>query len=136
MFFFLSKVLSAFTTPMLIICVCLIASAILKPGRWKKNFFIAGLAMLLFFTNGFIVNAVLRGWEIPVTPIAEVKKQYAWGILLTGVTRPEAEPHDRVYFQRGADRVTHTLQLYRAGIIKNIFVSGGTGKLLDIGTRN
>ena len=43
------------------------------------------------------------------------------------------EPDDRVYFHRGADRVTHTLQLYKMGLISKILVSGGSGRLLDIG---
>jgi uncharacterized SAM-binding protein YcdF (DUF218 family) len=38
-------------------------------------------------------------------------------------------PDDRVYFQRGADRVTHTVQLYKLGLIEKILISGGTGLL-------
>lgn len=72
-------------------------------------------------------------WEIPATPYKEIKKKYEWGILLSGVTKAEMKPNDRVYFSRGADRVIHTVQLYKLGIIKKILVSGGSGRLLDIG---
>ncbi len=88
--------------------------------------------MLFFFTNEFINNEVVRWWEIPATPIASIQKKYEYGILLTGVTRSEMEPDDRIYLGRGGDRVTQTLQLYRLGIIKKILVSGGNGKLKEV----
>ena len=64
-----------------------------------------------------------------------LKKNYTWGILLSGVAKGGMTPDDRVYFQRGADRVTHTLQLYKKGLVSKILVSGGSGRLLDIGER-
>ena len=48
---------------------------------------------------------------------------------MTGVTKYDTGPQDRVYFSCGADRVTHTLQLYKLGKIKKILVSGGSGRL-------
>src|SRR5271170_5794089 len=135
MFFFLSKTLNLFTAPLLIICVLLLLSVVLRSARWKKWTFRSGLFLLLFCSNEFIANEVMHLWEIPPTPFNQIKKQYSWGIVLTGVTHSGAGPKDRVYFQRGADRVTHTLQLYKLGIIKKILVSGGSGRLIDIGVR-
>src|SRR5258706_528699 len=54
---------------------------------------------------------------------------YSWGIILTGITKYETGPPDRIYFSCGADRVTHTVQLYKLGKIKKILVSGGSGSL-------
>ena len=54
------------------------------------------------------------------------------GIVLTGSTIPMLKPDDRVYFHRGADRVTHTVQLYKLGLIKKILISGGTGALTNV----
>ena len=135
MFFFLSKVLSFLTTPLMIICVVLVAGWCLREGRSKKILIRTGIILLLFFSNGFIANEVFTLWEVPVTRFDAIQKHYAYGILLTGVTRPDATPHDRVYFQRGADRVTHTLQLYRAGIIRKILISGGSGRLMGSDVR-
>jgi uncharacterized SAM-binding protein YcdF (DUF218 family) len=135
MFFFLSKTLSLFTAPLFVICLLLLLSGVLRNPRWKKRLFWVGLGIMLFFSNETICNEVLRRWEIPATPFAQIKKQYEWGILLTGVTKSETGPTDRVYFNRGADRVTHTLQLYKLGIIKKILISGGSGRLIDIGVR-
>jgi uncharacterized SAM-binding protein YcdF (DUF218 family) len=55
---------------------------------------------------------------------------YDLGIVLTGVTLNDREPADRVYFHHGADRVTHTIQLYKKGIIKEILIAGGSGRLI------
>jgi uncharacterized SAM-binding protein YcdF (DUF218 family) len=52
--------------------------------------------------------------------------------VLTGATIPMLKPDDRVYFHRGADRVTHTVQLYKLGLIKKILISGGTGALTNV----
>ena len=132
MFFFLSKTLSYITMPLVIVCVCLITALICRNKNLKKKLFRLSAILLLFFSNDFIANEVTLWWEIPPTPFVELKKKYEYGILLTGVGKSEIQPADRVYFSRGADRVTHTLQLYKLGIIKKILVSGGNGKLKEV----
>ncbi len=52
---------------------------------------------------------------------------YDVGIVFTGVTKGDKRPNDRVYFNKGADRITHTLQLYNEGKLKHILISGGLG---------
>lgn len=91
--------------------------------------------MLLFFSNEFIANELMLAWELPATPYQSIQKKYEWGILLSGVAKAEMKPDDRVYFHRGADRVVHTVQLYKLGLIKKVLVSGGSGRLLDIGEK-
>jgi uncharacterized SAM-binding protein YcdF (DUF218 family) len=135
MFFFLSKTLNYLTAPFFIISILFLLSATLRSARLKTWFFRAGLIMLLFCSNDFIANELMHAWEIPVTPLNQIKKKYTYGIVLTGVTKSETGPRDRIYFQQGADRVTHALQLYRLGIIRKILVSGGSGRLVDIGIK-
>jgi len=65
-------------------------------------------------------------WEYDPIPMEEVG-EYDVAIVFSGVTRGSKTPRDRVYFQNGADRITHTLQLYKEGKVKNIIVSGGLG---------
>jgi uncharacterized SAM-binding protein YcdF (DUF218 family) len=129
MFFILSKTLNYIAQPLVIICVFLLLSIFLKSIKWKKWYFRISIISLFFFSNDFICNEVVRWWEIPATPIASLQKKYEYGILLTGVAKSEMEPDDRVYIGRGADRVTHTVQLYKLGVIKKILISGGNGKL-------
>jgi len=70
----------------------------------------------------------MRSWEIKTKAYSEMRP-HELGIVLTGATVPLLKPNDCVYFQRGADRVTHTVQLYKLGLIKKILISGGVGTL-------
>lgn len=65
-------------------------------------------------------------WE-PDPVLIETLGQYDVGVVFSGVTKGSKTPDDRVYFNNGADRITHTLQLYNQGKIKHILVSGGLG---------
>ncbi len=135
MFFVLSKILNYLVQPFFIVCLILVASAIIKKPEKKKWFFRIGLILLLFFSNDFIINEVMTRWEVKPIAFSAIKSKYEYGILLTGITKSQMEPNDRVYFNRGADRVTHSVQLYKLGIIKKILVSGGSGRLINIGER-
>jgi uncharacterized SAM-binding protein YcdF (DUF218 family) len=129
MFFALSKILLYAVMPLTIVCVLLVSSIFIKRQSLKKRIFVTGLALLLFFSNDFIANEVMHWWETPVTPLKGFTRNYEWGIVLTGITKHDSGPQDRIYFKCGADRVTHTLQLYKMGRIKKILVSGGSGRL-------
>lgn len=133
MFFLLSKVLSFFTNPLVYVFGFLLASALLKKTHLKKRFFWIGFSLLLFFSNDFIANEAMRAWEVEATPYSSIKKNYEWGIVLTGVTLNSHQPDDRVYFHHGADRVTHAIQLHKLGIVKKILITGGVGRVLTEG---
>lgn len=128
MFFILSKTLSYLVMPISVVCILLLLSVFLKNPRWKKRMFWSGLGLLLFFSNDFIANEIMLAWEVKTKAYADMKP-HALGIVLTGTTIPLLKPDDRVYFHRGADRVTHTVQLYKLGLIKKILISGGSGRL-------
>jgi uncharacterized SAM-binding protein YcdF (DUF218 family) len=131
MFFILSKTLNYLVMPVTVIVLCLLASALVRHARWKKRLFWTGAGMLLFFSNEFIANECMRAWEVEATPMASVR-HHRLGIVLTGATLP-LQPDDRVYFGRGADRVVHTVQLYKSGLLEKILISGGTGRLVEQG---
>lgn len=135
MFFILSKTVNYLTMPMVFICICFLASFLVRGRKWKKGLLIAAISMLFFFSNDFIANEMMAAWEPDAIAYSELTKKYELGIVLSGVTIAEQTPDDRVYFQKGADRVVHTVQLYKLGIIKKILVSGGSGRLIEIGER-
>lgn len=128
MFFILSKTLNFLVMPFTVVCLLFVLSVVLKAPRWKKRLFWTGFILLLFFSNDFISNEIMSAWEVKTKAYREMKP-HSLGIVLTGATVPLLKPNDRVYFQRGADRVTHTVQLYKLGLIKKILISGGTGTL-------
>jgi uncharacterized SAM-binding protein YcdF (DUF218 family) len=134
MFFILSKTLNYLVMPLTIICALFLVSLFVRNKVWKKRFFIGGIALLLFFSNDFISNEFMRAWEVETKPYNSMHR-YQLAIVLTGAVIPELRPNDRVYFQKGADRVIHTVQLYKLGLIEKILVSGGSGRLVNINER-
>jgi uncharacterized SAM-binding protein YcdF (DUF218 family) len=128
MFFFLSKTVSYLFMPLTIVCLLLLGGVLIRNIKWKKKLFWAGFILLFFFSNDFIANEIMRVWEIKARPFSTMTK-HKLGIVLTGSTIPFLKPDDRVYFQRGADRVTHTVQLYKLGLLEKIIISGGSGRL-------
>ena len=130
MFFILSKTISFLAMPFTIVIILLMLSAFWKNPLWKKRFFWSAIVLLLFFSNDFIANEFMRVWEIKTKAYAKMQP-HVLGIVLTGSTIPMLKPDDRVYFQRGADRVTHTVQLYKLGLIRKVLISGGTGTLKE-----
>jgi uncharacterized SAM-binding protein YcdF (DUF218 family) len=131
MFFILSKTIGILARPLVIILLLMITAWIIRRKVWKRRLYTIAFVSLIVGSNEFISNEVMRLWELPPTPFAEINKTYDVGILLTGVTKSNFSPNDRVYFQRSSDRVTHTLQLYKLGHIKKILISGGSGTLLE-----
>ena len=132
MFFVLSKTLNFLVLPLTMVFIPFVLSVVIKKQPWKKRFFWTGFILLVFFSNDFISNEAMKAWEVDPKPFSEMRP-YTLGIVLTGATQSFLQPNDRVYFHRGADRVTHTIQLYKLGLIKQILISGGTGLLIKEG---
>lgn len=126
MFFYLSQFLSFLVMPLTIILLFLIAGLIYNHSKWGKKLIFAGLALLLFFSNQFISNYAMYLWEPPFKNLATLP-QYEVGIVLTGVTNLNKTVFDRTFFNKGADRITHALQLYKMGKLKKILITGGQG---------
>ena len=113
----------------------MVLSVVLKKEKWRKRCFYLAFAMLVFFSNSFISNEVMRAWEVSPIPLSSVEKSYEVGIVLGGVILGDTEIKDRAFFSKGADRIYHTAMLYKRGKIKRVLVSGGTSRLIDIGQR-
>jgi uncharacterized SAM-binding protein YcdF (DUF218 family) len=130
MFFVLSKMLNFLTNPMVIVLGFFLVALFVKRPTLKQKSFLLGIGLLIFFSNGFIANEVMRLWEVEATPYADITKRYSWGVVLTGVTLNDKLPDDRVYFNHGADRAIHAVDLYKRGVISKILISGGIGRVL------
>lgn len=133
MFFLLSKLLVFVLSPAVWLLVglglALVARAPLRRRAWLR----ATAAALLIFTNPALANLAWYLWEVPPVPVAAITPgAYDAAVLLTGITAPARPPYDdRVYIADGADRVLHTVLLWRRGAFKRIIVSGGSGAVLD-----
>jgi uncharacterized SAM-binding protein YcdF (DUF218 family) len=130
----LSKSLFYLMMPLIWIIGLFAASLFLKNTKWKKRCLIGGFIALLFFTNTPLVNFLFQWYETKPTPIASLPV-YEAGVVLTGIAHTEMEPNDRVYYNRGADRILHAAQLYKEKKIKRIIITGGVGRIFT-GTRS
>lgn len=130
MYFILSKTISFLLKPFVWMVILFILTLVLKKYKLKKICFLSVFVLLFFFGNGLIANLAMTWWEHPVTPISKLKGNYKYGVVLSGVTDSKREPRDRVYFHKGAGRVTHAYRLYKMGKIDKILISGGSGRLL------
>ena len=117
--------------PLGLILICLVFARIIKLPKWKKRLYWTTVIMSILFTNPFLANEVIGVWEYKPVPISELGSSYELAIVLTGVSDNQREPQDRVYFNKGADRVTHTVQLYKMGKIRKVLLSGGSGAFSD-----
>lgn len=129
MFFILSKTLDFLLSPFIWALAILIYAFFSKRSvATKKKIYLAGLIVLLFFSNSFLVNEAFLCWER--TPVSlDNGKNYRAAIILTGFTGSRKSTPGRVFFNKGADRLLHTVQLYKEGRIRTIIVSGGSGSL-------
>ncbi len=89
-------------------------------GFWLKM----TVAGWIFFTNPMFVNVIFRWWEGRPEPLESLKEPYEAAILLTGfLETPEVT--DRPFLGEDGDRLMQALNLYRAGKVKRILISGG-----------
>jgi uncharacterized SAM-binding protein YcdF (DUF218 family) len=131
MFFVLSKILGYFIKPFNLILIFLLFSFVIKNIKWKKRLRWISLAMFLFFSNGIVFNECLMLWEKPAILLNKLDNDYDLAVVLGGTTDVDREPNDRLFFHKGADRVTHALNLYHAGKVKKILFTGGNARLFE-----
>lgn len=126
MFFYLSQFLSFLAMPLTIILILLISGFWLRKKKYGKKLMLGGIILILFFSNQFLANLAMQTWE-PDFKAFDTLPEYEVGIVQTGVTNLNKTASDRTFFNKGADRATHTVQLYKLGKIKKILITGGQG---------
>ena len=131
MFFFLSKVLGYFIKPFNLILIFLALSFVIKNLKWRRRLRWLSLTLFIVFSNGLLFNECLLLWEKPATLISDLDSDYTLAVVLGGTTDVNREPKDRLFFNDGADRVTHALNLYHTGKVKKILFTGGNARLFE-----
>ncbi|HEX2607762.1 MAG TPA: YdcF family protein [Flavisolibacter sp.] len=125
--FILLKVLLFFLRPLVWIVTLLLIGWITKSKR-KPQFIKAGIFLLLFFSNPFIIGRLIRWYETPATPI-EQTGLYPAGIVLGGFVSYNLKD-DQGYFNPASDRFIQTALLYKTGHIQKIIVAAGNGYIV------
>jgi uncharacterized SAM-binding protein YcdF (DUF218 family) len=127
MFFFLSKILSFLLLPFTWAMLLLVWSLLTKKEHIRRRALFAGVLVLYLFSNRFVLDTVMRAWEIKAT--AEPAAQSYDAIIVLGGTSAWDEQLDRVQFTRGGDRLFQGLQLLRKGVAPKLIFTGGSGSL-------
>ena len=126
-FFFLSKILSFIVTPIIWIFGLLVYAVLSKTESRKKRAVIAAVVLFYIFSNSFILDEVMRAWEIPAVK-TEALGKYDAGIVLGGMMSYDQQL-DRTQYERSVDRLIQAIELFKSGKIKSIFFTGGSGSI-------
>ncbi len=121
MFYFLSKVAYALIAPLSIVIIFFLLYFITKV---KRNLYY-GFGLLIFFTNPWLAQTVIKFYEVPPISIAKaeqfeaiiVPSGFVSNFMLNGVVRAN--------FNDGNDRMCQAIDLYKSGIAKKIIYTGG-----------
>ncbi len=118
--------------PVIWLLAVLVYALITKKAQRRKRALICAFILLVFFTNPFTANTFFRLWEEPPADMQSVSAPMT-AVVLTGVAMDGPGNTDRVFFSKGADRVLHTVQLYKLGKVNRIIISGGSARLIGKG---
>jgi uncharacterized SAM-binding protein YcdF (DUF218 family) len=96
-----------------------------KKDTRKKLAFRVGLILLLFFTNPFIISALIEAYEAKPVTLAPAQR-FTTGVVLGGMVSYSSKDN-RGYFNNASDRFIQTALLYKREHIQNIIVAAGNG---------
>lgn len=107
--------------------ILLLWSWITKNPVRKKRMFIAGMVVLLLFSNRFLHNQVMMAWEIPAVQQPAAKSYDA--IIVLGGFSTYNEEFNRINFSNSSDRFMQGLQLVKNDVAPFMIVTGGSGSI-------
>ena len=125
MFFILSKILSFLIDPFFWVLFLFILALIARKVYKRKRYFITGLIVLLFFSNGFVYKLAEDRWSVNST---DLKDNYEYGILLGGMISLSST-ENQIIFNTSNDRLLNCLELYNSKKINKILITGASGSL-------
>jgi len=126
-FLALSKVLDLAVAPLAWALALLALAALLRRrGRWPLALGAAAFLVLWLFSTGAVAGLLSRLAEAGATPTIRAEVTYDAVVVLGGMVDPAASrASGEVELTEEADRVIRALELFRAGRVKAIVLSGG-----------
>jgi len=135
MFFILSKILQFVISPIVWLFCILIWSLLTKKPKRRRNLLLTAVLLLYLFSNAFILDEVMRVWEMPQSKIENNNKVYDYAVVLGGLTTYYDKKNEQIGFNRSVDRLMQAIKLYKTGKVKKIIFTGGDGSILkEIGS--
>jgi uncharacterized SAM-binding protein YcdF (DUF218 family) len=130
LFFIISKIIAFLFNPLFWIGLLIICAIVLKNKIKARKFLISAAILFFLFTNNFIIDMLLRGWETEIVSYNELKPNYDVGVVLGGGMVNIDRPNDRLIFRNNPDRFLQALDLYHKKRINKILISSGAGTML------
>jgi len=130
MFFILSKALYFLIQPLNWVVGAFLAGFIARNPRRRKQFVVGGAVLLLALTNPLLLSVALRLWEPDLVSIESIDEPFDIGIVLGGYSQVVKGHPDRIHLGTHPNRLVHAVQLFKAGKIKKIFLSGGSPEVI------
>ena len=129
MYVYLSKILPAFVMPIgVTLFLSFVALLLARRGRanWASGVLVLAIAVLWVASTPYAARALYRGIEAryPAVPIDQVPNA-ACAVVLGGVMEGASPPRVDVEFHDAIDRVFKVAEVYRAGRVRFIVVTGG-----------
>ncbi|GAA3960981.1 YdcF family protein [Pedobacter ginsengiterrae] len=113
--------------PILWICLLLILAVCKKYEPNRKRLLFAALALLIFFSNAFIVGKIFNFYE---SGYPQKDRKYDVAIVLGGFSGLNKR-NNKIAFGSSGDRLFQAIELYKNGKIGKILLSSGSSNLID-----
>jgi len=130
MFFIISKLLAFIIAPIVWVFALLTWALLTKDARKKRKLLIITFIVFYFFSNSFILDEFFRPYETPAIQESAITTKYDAGIVLGGMIAYDPT-FIRPQFNRAVDRLMQAITLYKDGKIRKIFITGGSGSILE-----
>lgn len=127
MFFIVSKILTYFFRPAIWLLILLILSLLARKPQKRKTYLWISFVVFLLFSNSFFIAKITGLWAINPP---ELHQTYDVGVVLGGSTITYEKKYDRKIFKGNIDRLLQAVELYQAGKIKRILITGASGNLI------
>lgn len=129
-FFILSKIINTLLNPLVWIVALVALALFLKNKKTARKFLIAAFVAFLVFSNNFLVDLLIKAWEIPVVKMEQLQNHYDVALVLGGGMANIDAKNDRIAFQHNTDRILQAVDLYHQNRVGKILISGGPGHLI------
>lgn len=126
MFFTLSKLLVYVLYPIFWILVLLLMCCFVKSKKHQRQTTIAAIALLLIFSNTFLLNQFAKYWDI-ASYHATVGSNYSCALILGGYVSEDNT--GKGFLNGSADRFIQGIKLEETGKVSHLLISGGSASL-------
>lgn len=126
MYFILSKVLLFLIIPLNWIIACLVIALFTRRTKLKKRCFIAGVVLMIIFTNQWLLYLFAKNWDVREEPL-EKDRLYSAVIVLGGFSGEDKDGNG--VFNSYSDRFIQGLELKKQNKASHILISSGNGNL-------